>query len=444
MLDPALLRPGRFDRQIVISNPDFIGREKILRVHVRKVPLGPDVDLKVVARGTPGFSGADLMNLVNEAALLAARRGKRVVTRQEFEDSRDKIMMGAERRTLIMTEDEKRLTAFHEAGHALVSVSMPASTPIHKATIIPRGRALGMVQSLPERDQISQSYEQLIAMLAMSMGGRVAEELIFGKDKVTSGAAGDIQQVTKIARAMVTRLGFSDKLGTVMYGENQDEVFLGYSLGRQQNISEATAETIDQEVRRLVQEAHDTATRVLTERRADLETLGVGAHGVRDADRRRDRGAVAGRAAGARIGDRPGAAGGSARRRSFDRQGASDRPGARRPRAAAADLEQPFSGTLRPPRAGGFSRQFRSYRVGCCREGIGSMAEVADGAIKASWPGLSRPSTKAQRIYAGKREKPCDRPPSCRSRRDGNSFLRRPGVDGRDKPGHDGKGSTNR
>jgi cell division protease FtsH len=276
VLDPALLRPGRFDRQIVISNPDFIGREKILRVHVRKVPLGPDVDLKVVARGTPGFSGADLMNLVNEAALLAARRGKRVVTRQEFEDSRDKIMMGAERRTLIMTEEEKRLTAYHEAGHALVSVSMPASTPIHKATIIPRGRALGMVQSLPERDQISQSYEQLIAMLAMSMGGRVAEELIFGKDKVTSGAAGDIQQVTKIARAMVTRLGFSDKLGTVMYGENQDEVFLGYSLGRQQNISEATAETIDQEVRRLVLEAHDTATRILTERRADLETLASG------------------------------------------------------------------------------------------------------------------------------------------------------------------------
>ena len=341
VLDPALLRPGRFDRQIVISNPDFIGREKILRVHVRKVPLAPDVDLKVVARGTPGFSGADLMNLVNEAALLAARRGKRVVTRQEFEDSRDKIMMGAERRTLIMTEEEKRLTAYHEAGHALVSVSMPASTPIHKATIIPRGRALGMVQSLPERDQISQSYEQLIAMLAMSMGGRVAEELVFGKDKVTSGAAGDIQQVTKIARAMVTRLGFSDKLGTVMYGENQDEVFLGYSLGRQQNISEATAETIDQEVRRLVHEAHDTATRILTERRADLETLAERADGVRDADRRRDRRPVAGRAAGARIGDRPGAPAAAARGRALDRQAAADRPGGRRPRAAAADLKKP-------------------------------------------------------------------------------------------------------
>src|SRR3978361_1715168 len=218
VLDPALLRPGRFDRQVVVPNPDIVGREKILRVHVRKVPLAPDVDLKVVARGTPGFSGADLMNLVNEAALLAARRGKRVVTKAEFEDSRDKIMMGAERRTLIMTEEEKSLTAYHEAGHALVSITMPASTPIHKATIIPRGRARGIVQSLPERDQISQSFEQLISMLAMAMGGRVAEELVFGKDKVPSGAAGDIQQVTKIARAMVTRLGFSEKLGMVMYG----------------------------------------------------------------------------------------------------------------------------------------------------------------------------------------------------------------------------------
>src|SRR6202142_3244406 len=276
VLDPALMRPGRFDRQIQVANPDFIGREKILKVHARRVPLAPDVDLKVVARGTPGFSGADLMNLVNESALLAARRGKRVVTRAEFEDSRDKIMMGAERRTLIMTEEEKRLTAYHEAGHALVSVTMPASTPIHKATIIPRGRALGMVQSLPERDQISQSYEQLIAMLAMSMGGRVAEELVFGREKVTSGAAGDIQQVTKIARAMVTRLGFSDKLGTVMYGENQEEVFLGYSMGRTQNISEETAKTIDEEVRRLVHEAHENATRILTERRDDLETLAKG------------------------------------------------------------------------------------------------------------------------------------------------------------------------
>ena len=355
VLDPALLRPGRFDRQIVISNPDFIGREKILKVHVRKVPLAPDVDLKVVARGTPGFSGADLMNLVNEAALLAARRGKRVVTRQEFEDSRDKIMMGAERRTLIMTEEEKKLTAYHEAGHALVSVSMPASTPIHKATIIPRGRALGMVQSLPERDQISQSYEQLIAMLAMSMGGRVAEELVFGKDKVTSGAAGDIQQVTKIARAMVTRLGFSDKLGAVMYGENQDEVFLGYSLGRQQNISEATAETIDQEVRRLVQEAHDTATRILTERRADLETLAHGPDGVRDADRRGDRRPPAGRRpVRESASDRePPAAPAPRCPRPVSRD---HRPRRRRPRAAAADL-RPLGAPC--PHAGALSRNLR-------------------------------------------------------------------------------------
>ena len=276
VLDPALLRPGRFDRQIVIPNPDFVGREKILRVHVRKVPLAPDVDLKIVARGTPGFSGADLMNLVNESALLAARRGKRVVTRQEFEDSRDKIMMGAERKTMIMTEEEKKLTAYHEAGHALVSISMPDSIPIHKATIIPRGRALGMVQSLPERDMLSESYQQLISMLAMAMGGRIAEEIVFGKNKVTTGAASDIQQVTKIARAMVTRLGFSDKLGTVMYGDNQDEVFLGYSIGRQNNISEETAKTIDEEVRRLIHEANEAARRILTERRSDLETLANG------------------------------------------------------------------------------------------------------------------------------------------------------------------------
>ncbi|WP_036286562.1 ATP-dependent zinc metalloprotease FtsH [Methylosinus sp. PW1] len=276
VLDPALMRPGRFDRQINVPNPDFIGREKILKVHARKVPLAPDVDLKVVARGTPGFSGADLMNLVNEAALLAARRSKRIVTRQEFEDSRDKIMMGAERRTLVMSEEEKRLTAFHEGGHALVQLNMPGSIPIHKATIIPRGRALGMVQGLPERDQISQSYEQLKAMLALAMGGRVAEELVFGHDKVTSGAASDIQQCTRIARAMVTQLGFSDKLGTVAYAEPQQEQFLGYSMGRTQTLSEATQQTIDSEVRRLVQEGYDDAKRILTEKRADLDVLANG------------------------------------------------------------------------------------------------------------------------------------------------------------------------
>ncbi|MBU3887804.1 ATP-dependent zinc metalloprotease FtsH [Methylosinus sp. KRF6] len=276
VLDPALMRPGRFDRQINVPNPDFIGREKILKVHARKVPLAPDVDLKVVARGTPGFSGADLMNLVNEAALLAARRSKRIVTRQEFEDSRDKIMMGAERRTLVMTEEEKRLTAFHEGGHALVQLNMPGSIPIHKATIIPRGRALGMVQGLPERDQISQSFEQLKAMLALAMGGRVAEELVFGRDKVTSGAASDIQQCTRIARAMVTQLGFSDKLGTVAYADPQQEQFLGYSIGRTQTLSEATQQTIDAEVRRLVQEGYEDARRILTEKRGDLDVLANG------------------------------------------------------------------------------------------------------------------------------------------------------------------------
>jgi len=273
VLDPALLRPGRFDRQITVPNPDFIGREKILKVHARKVPLAPDVDLKVVARGTPGFSGADLMNLVNEAALLAARRSKRIVTKQEFEDARDKILMGAERRTLMMTEEEKRLTAYHEGGHALVSLSMPGSMPIHKATIIPRGRALGMVQGLPERDQISQSYQEMIAMLAMAMGGRVAEELVFGPTKVTSGAASDIQQCTRVARAMVTQLGFSDKLGTVAYADPQQEQFLGYSIGRTQTLSEATQQLIDAEVRRYVQEAYDTATRILTEKREQLDAI---------------------------------------------------------------------------------------------------------------------------------------------------------------------------
>ncbi|MDP3068054.1 MAG: AAA family ATPase, partial [Methylocystis sp.] len=273
VLDPALMRPGRFDRQIQVPNPDFIGREKILKVHARKVPLAPDVDLKIVARGTPGFSGADLMNLVNEAALLAARRSKRIVTSQEFEDARDKIMMGAERRTLVMTDEEKKLTAYHEGGHALVQLSVPGAMPIHKATIIPRGRALGMVQGLPERDQISQTYEQLTAMLAIAMGGRVAEEMIFGHDKVTSGAASDIQQCTRVARAMVTQLGFSDKLGTVAYANPEQEQFLGYSLGRQQTISEATQQTIDAEVRRLVQEAYDEAMRILSEKRSQLDTL---------------------------------------------------------------------------------------------------------------------------------------------------------------------------
>ena len=276
VLDPALLRPGRFDRQITVPNPDVIGRERILKVHVRKVPLSPDVDLKVVARGTPGFSGADLMNLVNESALMAARRGKRIVTMVEFEDSKDKIMMGAERRTLVMTEGEKMLTAYHEGGHALVALSVPATDPVHKATIIPRGRALGMVMQLPERDKLSMSYEQMTSRLAVLMGGRVSEELVFGKEKVTSGAQSDIEQATKLARAMVTRWGFSDALGTVMYGENQEEVFLGYSMGQKNTLSEETSRKIDSEVRHLVETGLSEATRIITTRRHDLETLAKG------------------------------------------------------------------------------------------------------------------------------------------------------------------------
>ncbi len=273
VLDPALLRPGRFDRQINVTNPDIIGREKILKVHVRKVPLAPDVDLKRVARGTPGFSGADLMNLVNEAALLAARRSRRLVTASEFDDAKDKIMMGAERR-MVMSDEEKKLTAYHEAGHAIVALNVPASYPIHKATIIPRGRALGMVQYLPERDEVSQKYEQLTSMLAMAMGGRVAEEVFFGDDKVTSGAQSDIQQVTRVARMMVTRWGFSKELGTVAYGENQDEVFLGMSMGRTQAISESTAQKIDSEIRRLVDEGYQEARRIILDKKDDLEKLG--------------------------------------------------------------------------------------------------------------------------------------------------------------------------
>jgi cell division protease FtsH len=276
VLDPALLRPGRFDRQIVVPNPDVTGREKILKVHVRKVPLAPDVDIRVIARGTPGFSGADLMNLVNEAALLAARRGKRIVTMQEFEDAKDKVMMGAERRTLVMTDDEKRLTAYHEAGHAIVALNVPATDPVHKATIIPRGRALGMVMQLPERDKLSMSFEQMTSRLAIMMGGRVAEEIVFGKDKVTSGAQSDIDQATRLAKMMVTRWGFSDEIGTVAYGDNNDDPFLGMQMGRQAHISEATAQKIDSEVRRFVDGGLTEARRILTEKRDQLETLARG------------------------------------------------------------------------------------------------------------------------------------------------------------------------
>ena len=273
VLDPALLRPGRFDRQIVVPLPDVNGREKILKVHVRKVPLSPDVELRTVARGTPGFSGADLMNLVNEAALMAARRGKRIVTMSEFEDAKDKVMMGAERRSMVMSEDEKRLTAYHEAGHAVVALSVPASDPVHKATIIPRGRALGLVMRLPEGDRLSKRYIEFTSDLAVAMGGRVAEELVFGKENITSGASSDIEQATRMARAMVTRLGYSDELGTVAYGDNNDEVFLGMSMGRTRTVSESTAQTIDAEVRRLVHTGQEDARKILTDKREGLETV---------------------------------------------------------------------------------------------------------------------------------------------------------------------------
>ena len=276
VLDPALLRPGRFDRQVVVPNPDVVGREQILKVHVRKVPLAPDINLKTIARGTPGFSGADLMNLVNEAALTAARRNKRMVTQSEFEEAKDKVMMGAERKSLVMTEEEKMLTAYHEGGHAIVGLNVIATDPIHKATIIPRGRALGMVMQLPERDKLSMSLEQMTSRLAIMMGGRVAEELVFGREKVTSGASYDIEQANRLARMMVTRWGLSEALGTVSYGENQDEVFLGMSVSRTQNASEATVQKIDTEIRRFVEEGYNEATRILTEKRADLEALAKG------------------------------------------------------------------------------------------------------------------------------------------------------------------------
>ena len=276
VLDPALLRPGRFDRQVVVPNPDVMGREKILRVHMKNVPLAPDVDAKVLARGTPGFSGADLSNLVNEAALLAARRNKRVVTHAEFEYAKDKVMMGAERKSMAMSEEEKRLTAYHEAGHAIVAMNVPAADPVHKATIIPRGRALGMVMQLPEGDRYSMKLKQMTSRLAIMMGGRVAEEQTFGEENVTSGAQSDIEQATKLAKAMVTRWGYSKELGFVAYGDNQEEVFLGHSVARNQNVSEATSQLIDKEVRRLVDEAYTSAKKILKTKSKDLEALAKG------------------------------------------------------------------------------------------------------------------------------------------------------------------------
>jgi len=276
VLDPALLRPGRFDRQVVVPNPDVVGREKILKVHMRKVPLSSDVDPRIIARGTPGFSGADLANLVNEAALMAARRGKRSVAMSEFEQAKDKVMMGAERRSMVMTEEEKTLTAYHEAGHAMCMLFAEAHEPLHKVTIIPRGRALGVTMFLPERDKYSQSKQEIKAMMTSLFGGRVAEELIFGEDKVTTGAADDIRRATGLARRMVTEFGFSDKLGPLRYAENEEEVFLGHSVTQRKNVSDATAKVIDDEIRRIVDEGEQSARAILTAHLGELHLLAKG------------------------------------------------------------------------------------------------------------------------------------------------------------------------
>tara|TARA_B100001027_G_scaffold78886_1_gene53908 strand:+ start:11859 stop:13778 length:1920 start_codon:yes stop_codon:yes gene_type:complete len=273
VLDPALLRPGRFDRQVVVPNPDIQGRTKILTVHTRKLPLAPDVEVNVIARGTPGFSGADLANLANEAALLAARRNKRLVTMFEFEDAKDKVLMGAERRSMVMTQKEKELTAYHEAGHALVGIFTPGNDPLHKVTIIPRGRALGVTMNLPERDRYSETKTEMKAKLAMIFGGRVAEELIFGKENITSGASNDILQATQKARAMVVEWGMSDLLGPLRYSENEEDVFLGRSVTQRKSMSEETAKIIDREIRTLIDNAEQHARKVLKKNIKHLHNL---------------------------------------------------------------------------------------------------------------------------------------------------------------------------
>jgi len=276
VLDPALLRPGRFDRQVVVPNPDILGREKILKIHMRKVPLAPDVEPRVIARGTPGFSGADLANLVNEAALLAARKGLRMVTMAELEESKDKVMMGSERRSMVMTEEERKLTAYHEAGHALVALHAPKHDPLHKVTIIPRGRALGLTVSLPERDRYGYAKIELHSTIAMAFGGRVAEEMVFGPDNVTTGAASDIRQATDMARRMVTEWGMSDRLGPLRYSDNEEEIFLGHSVTQRKNVSDATAKIIDEEIRVIIEKGESFARKILTEHEDDLHKLAKG------------------------------------------------------------------------------------------------------------------------------------------------------------------------
>ncbi|MDN5864397.1 MAG: ATP-dependent zinc metalloprotease FtsH [Gammaproteobacteria bacterium] len=273
VLDPALLRPGRFDRQVVVPLPDVRGREQILKVHMRKLPLGDDVRPMIIARGTPGFSGADLANLANEAALFAARGNRRAVSMEEFERAKDKIMMGSERRSLVMSELEKRRTAYHEAGHAIVGLTVPEHDPVYKVTIIPRGRALGVTMFLPEEDRYSASRQRLESQLASLFGGRLAEEIVFGKDQVTTGASNDIEQATKIARNMVTKWGLSDKLGPLSYSEDDDEVFLGHSVTRHKQLSDETAHAIDEAVRGIINRTYKRARDILNEEREKLDVM---------------------------------------------------------------------------------------------------------------------------------------------------------------------------
>jgi len=271
VLDPALLRPGRFDRQVVVPLPDIRGREEILKVHMRKVPISPDVKADIIARGTPGFSGADLANLVNEAALFAARRNKRLVEMDEFEHAKDKVMMGAERRSMVMSEDERRTTAYHESGHAVVGKLVPKADPVHKVTIIPRGRALGVTFFLPERDRYGYSKEQMLSFMAVSFGGRIAEEVFL--DQQTTGARQDFEHATNLARDMVMHYGMTDSLGPMVYGENEGEVFLGRSVTTHKNVSESTMQKVDEEIRRLIDRQYATARKIIEENRDKVEAM---------------------------------------------------------------------------------------------------------------------------------------------------------------------------
>ena len=276
VLDPALLRPGRFDRQITISKPDIIGRDKILKVHLKNIKVSPKFDSKIIARGTPGFTGADLANLVNEAALLAARKNKRLVTKEDFEEAKDKVLLGAERRSMVMTDDEKKLTAYHEAGHAVATLHCPESDPIHKSSIIPTGMALGYVMRLPEKDELNKRLDKLKADFIIAMGGRIAEEIIFGKEKITSGAAGDIQSVTYWAKKMITEWGMSETLGKIRYNNDSEEIFLGHSVAQSKNVSDATAKLIDEEIRKIVDEAEKNCRKILTENIDELHVVAKG------------------------------------------------------------------------------------------------------------------------------------------------------------------------